>query len=298
MQKKYQFSRELFDQINDEFGNDGFSSFSIGYPINEEKTLFEIEEWYVDRLVENLDGFNQWFMDNFSKSAKNYLSENTIYPYRILDIVSDDFKFFPIENIDFTIHLPKDIALDKGQPIYDERGRPVEVDYYYQDVLMAKRRWVFDLNPLTFFPEKKKVYQCYYREDGSLGEEFLTKYETLDMEKKPQRVLEELEKGRNNNVKTLKILILRNLQVADPTRSFSEVLFMLGELFDHYAVQINNFINTGIAQSGTYSDEKYIIDMIFMDAIGNPTEFPFLQEPYFADNNYKLFEIMIALLDY
>jgi hypothetical protein len=298
MNLKYRFSKELYEQINSNFGGQGFSGFNIGYIVDEENEIYEIEKWYVEKLINELEGFNDWFFDNFSKSAISKLSENTIHPFRILNLVSDEFKNYPIENIDFTVHLKPDVALNKTNIEFDTRGRPIKVDYEFEGTLYARRTFEFNLNSETFFPERRREFLAYYREDEQLGDLFLIKDKKFDSQTEFDQILNELEMARTNNIKKVKLLILKNIEVADPTKTFEEILFQAGEFLDDYSKTISNFIQSGIAKTPNGGDKRYIIDKIIDDVTNSPAKYPFLNEPYFADTNYKLYQIIISILDY
>ncbi len=286
----YELTQQIFNDLNN-----NFPDLNIGY---EENGKYYVEEFAIDRLIQSGLAIDQYFMNNYSKATKSYLSKFAIYPYRILNLVADDFKNYPIENIDFTLHLKSEYALNKTGLIYDQRGRPISVDYEYNNTLYARRKFQFDLNEDTFFPERRREYLAYYREDDSLGDYFLIKDEKLTDPNKFNKVLSELRIARQNNVNKIELLVLTNVKTSNPNRSFDQVLFMVGEFWDDYSKALSNFVQVGIAKTPGLNDDKYIIDRIVMCATQNPTKYPFLNEPYYADHNYKLYEIMISILDY
>lgn len=256
---------------------------------------FFIEELTLERMQKNEIPIDQFFMDHFSKNAKNYLEQYAIYEYRVRELVKNEFKHNPIGSINFKDQLKDNVALVKNEPVFDNRERPVYVDYDFDDVLISRIKWEFTLNPENNFPSRKKVFLAYYREDNSLGEFVLIEDEKY---KDPRKILDDLEKPRENRIKKLKLLMIKNIEVSDPNLDYSQVLVKVSRFFVDYSSAINVFIKTGVSYDS--NDSNFLVNKILIDSdtSNGEAKYPFLNHPYFMDNSYTLGQVIISQVNY
>jgi hypothetical protein len=288
----YEISEDLHNQINDEF-----SGLNISCEIDDK---YIINENGLDRIISGGVLIDQFFMNNFGENAKSYLSEFSVYPYRVYEYVNETIKDFPIENVDFKIHLRSDLAAVKCNRVFHQNGKPDHVEYKVEGILLARRRWEFTVNPDTGFPEDVKEFLGYYRENGDLGEYFLIKHNVYDLLSDADEIMTQLERPRKNIIKQLKGLVFKNISVADPALSHENKLMQTGEFFRDYLSVINMFTEIGIAQGDNPSDE-YMVNKIIRDM--NPDEngilkYPFLNHPFFLNPRIPLYQVIIAKISY
>ena len=284
----YEITQTIFNEINE-----AFPSKNIGYV---ENSKYYIEEIVIDRLTGNGINLNQYFINKFSKSAKSYLEPFAIYPYRVYELVNEDFKNYHIENVNFKHHLKSDIALIKQKPTFDDRERPIEVDYKDEDGrLIARCKFEFELEPITFFPKSKKVYLAYYRENDTLGDYFLIENEQYIDEHK---VFDELITARKNRIKKIKALVIKNYQVSDPTKSFPEILIETALFFKTVSKAVNLFEETGIAYIP--DDPDFLVNqvLILSQEVNGVLKYPFLNHPFYQDNSLTLEQVIISQVIY
>lgn len=287
----YKIDKSLHDMLETEF------NLGISYLCDDGS--YEIEKPSLERLISNGVALDQFFVDKFDKNAESYLSDFADYPYLIRKYVSDEFLDFPIENIDFKIHLKSDCAVVKFDRNFSMNGKPEYVRYKINNDIIAKRKWEFIVNSVTNFPEDVKEYLAYYKSDGTLGDYFLIKHDNYDPIEDSDEIMTQLSRPRKNIVKQLKGLVYKNLSVADPSLSHENKLLMSAEFFNDYAAVLNVFIEIGVAQ-GPNADDNYIVNKIIIDM--NPLDgilkYPLLSHPYFGNPSIKLYEVIIAKLTY
>jgi hypothetical protein len=275
--KKYKFSQTDANNFTTEikkqdgcpegfvFGHDG----KDGFIYLDEKTKGK----YISFGL-NLDTACQTLhTQNFS----DYILDKTIESYRILNLVNDEFKDFPVENIDFKIHLKASIALDKTERKFSTNGRPEFVEYTYQGTKIAKRLIEFIVDDDTNFVQRRIEKLAYYRDDGAIGEYFTIKDKSYTLAKDGDLIMKERELSRKKIINDVKGLVITVLGIHNPENTYDENLHQASAFFKHHAGNISTFIETGVASKAEASEGDYLLD-----AINSDTECPLLNYPTYG----------------
>jgi len=183
--------------------------------------------------------------------------------YMVLDLITQEFSGYPLENTDFARHLRSEIALNK-EPIMNIDGRPISSDYYYDFggnvgvKMVAQILFVFDKNDDNLVTRRRE-YIKYYRYDGTSNHPEILKN---DLKINPMNlahgswIIGERISGRKNIVKEMNYFLLGVIKQATgkPT---SEILLVVEQFFQDFKDQIQKFERYGM--------ENWKQDMMNMD---------------------------------
>lgn len=103
---------------------------------------------------------------------------DSLSKYRIIDLLNEDFKYLPIENIDFVRHVKADIALNKVVTKGID-GRPIKSEYFYGDIIHAEIVFSFEATDDNILISRKETL-FYYKENGQKSPAILIKSKTFD----------------------------------------------------------------------------------------------------------------------
>lgn len=274
MDNHYKFTIQEAQGIRDELRNQSsdYDSFEFGYL--EDDGFYYICENLKDKYLQlgfDLDLAVSNYLTSQSLAIETFLEfigYRKITPYRILDLVSEHFVSYPIENIDFTIHLKRDIALSKDDQVFKVDGRPDYFIYYYNDQKIAKRVIEITADPLSNLMSHRKVMIAYYRQDDSLGEYFIVGDQPYNMLKHETIIMEERVTGRKRIIAIVKGLIVKVLSVHHgANKTFNENLHQATEFFSVHDKNINIFIETGVVKKNDPAQNDYLKEAITSDVV-------------------------------
>ena len=168
--------------------------------------------------------------------------DSNLYTYpRVFDHVEKEFLSYPVNKIDFTIHLKEGIVWEKS--LYNKpNGRPDKAVYSYDGIPMAEISWTFyDASGGLFY--QREQYLAYYNSNGTLGNKFLIKKKIINFTV-PNQLAESINErvqARGSIVDEIKAVCSGALQVALQL-SLEQVVNMIKPFWDSTRQDRENFI--------------------------------------------------------
>lgn len=189
--------------------------------------------------------------------------------FKIQDLVDEIFDDQPANLIDFKRHLQADKALNKI-PYFNLNGRPSYAEYYYNDVLYAKRLFEFIVDPSTDLIQQRIEKLIYIKRDDSEGPEIVIKNKTYDLQVEGDRkaVKKERNDARSSIIDDIEMVIAGVLEVA-LSINLDDTIVLIEPFWGEYSNDIYKFINLG---SETFKDALAAIDL-------NTTSYTWLSIP-------------------
>lgn len=185
--------------------------------------------------------------------VSNHDSSLFTYP-RVFDQVDFEFKSYPVNKIDFTIHLQEGIVWSKS--LYKHpNGRPDKAVYSYNGVDMAEISWEFLDAPGGLFYQKSQ-FLAYYNTNGTLGTKFLIKKKLIDFTV-PNQLAESINErvvARSSIVDEIKAVCSGALQVATQ-QSLEQIILMIKPFWDATRQDRENFV-----ELATHDWRNYILN--------------------------------------
>ena len=183
----------------------------------------------------------------------------SVYDYKISDLLEKEFDVFTISSVDFTQHLKGEFALDKRLE-RDTDFRPLHAIYSDLGVDYARIRFEFTFHPEMGLMVDRKEWLAYYKTDDSLGTEFLISHRTFDLTNSEefQQSTDEAIKLREDIVGHIKTTISGVVQALNPTFSIQEIINATDPFFQEYTDERLAFISIG---SETYKNALANIDL-------------------------------------
>ena len=194
--------------------------------------------------------------------------------YKIQEIVGDNFDSYPVNDIDYTVHLQPEISLDKTTSRRLSDFRPEYKHAYLEvdgvDVVYARQRFAFEIAESGLMTSRT-IYQAYYLNDGTLGKEFQIKYKSWNHERPSDlgEVVAEQAKLRVDVANYIKSLVLKAVIGMNPNFDTEDAITEASKFFLAYDSQRVAFIEIG---SKAYRDAIAEINI-------SQSQFGYLQIP-------------------
>lgn len=182
-----------------------------------------------------------------------------IEEHRVIDIVDGQYDDYPVNLLDFKVHLRPDIALDKSLVRRQSDYRPEFAYYSHDGVQYARRRFDFTLAP-TGLMVTRDEYLAYYKTDGSLGTEFKIKTTTYDHTNIDDLglAIEEQTKLRTDIVNHIKSMILGVVQTMNPTYNIHQIIAATLPFFNELTTERLDYVEIG---SQDYAQAVAAVDL-------------------------------------
>lgn len=174
------------------------------------------------------------------------MREFDISLYRVSDLVSASFDDYPINSVDFTLHLKPDVVLTK-KVVKSASGRPTVAEYRYQDELICKITFIFEVDPSTALVSRRKEVLNYLKKDGGLSPDVLLKDKTFNFSDPSdlEVAMREREDGRHSVLSQLKGMTIGVIQAYNPQMSSMDVVNLVRDFWDDTATERDDFIELG-----------------------------------------------------
>lgn len=177
-------------------------------------------------------------------------------PFRIMELINNDFKGLPLENIDFKHHAKRDIALNK-HVVMLPNGRPDKSEYFYNGDLVAEIR--FSFQDQNYLMTEKKLHLYYVREDGTYSEPILIKhkiYDHTDLKDGSDAVKERID-AREEIVAGMKAFLSGVLMQA-LNQTIDQVIITITPFWDETKANRDKFIEFGTDE---WKNQITVIDL-------------------------------------
>ncbi len=230
---------------------------SINKNINYENLYNEVKQLYpdVNRVEKGWQNTVEIHFDNdFSGDLNDILTIITNHDgdsyLRIYDLVDDNFKNYPTDKIDFRKHLKKDVHLQKDVVMLPN-GRPSYAVYKFNNELIARIDFVFELNQLELMTRRKEVLY-YYNTANVLKGGFIISdemYDILNSQYHQTKVLQESSQCRINVIESTKAILnlfLRQYYSVNDPVNFNANMLNVANFFKTYNDSIETWIKTGL----------------------------------------------------
>lgn len=164
-------------------------------------------------------------------------------PFRIKSLVNTEFKYLPVENIDFKRHLPADVALVKTVTMMPD-GRPEKSEYTWNDTLYAEIRFAFQT--ANYLLTDRKEYLYYLREDGTYSDPILIKHKPYDLSKAKDGsdAIDERISARGQIVSSMKA-VLSGIIMQAMNQNMDQVIVTISAFWDDSYTARKKFIEFG-----------------------------------------------------
>lgn len=211
---------------------------------------FEEHKEYIEKVHNPI--YTDW-LENHSPTAGDRR-------LKVYDVVSRDFEFWPPCKVDFRRHLMAGVNFEK-KVVMMANGRPSHADYYLGDQLMARIRFVFEVDSFNFMVKRTEILS-YVRKDGEMGHEYVIWSQTYDKTnpfQQSERIQERVE-ARTHIFSTIKAKVetfLAMYFMGSQGLTYDQVLTIAGEFSIGYSALISAWKDTGTPalKSAISSDE-------------------------------------------
>ena len=164
-------------------------------------------------------------------------------PYLIFDLVNEDFKGLPLENVDFARHLITSKALNKKTTML-ANGRPSKADYYDGATKVAEIVFEFTTTSENIMTERKE-WLYYYKVNGTKSDAILKKHKIFDSSDiyDGALALEERVDSRRQILSSVKAFISGVMMAGGLT--LPQVITAVKPFWDEYKQEREDFIELG-----------------------------------------------------
>jgi hypothetical protein len=233
-----------------------------------------------------IDGYISMSMEDIQENIEYYKNEiesiindkNNRSEIRIKKLIENSFYNLNPSKIDFRKHLLPNTHINKDIEM-DHNGRPVRATYKYNNELIAKIDFVFQLNNFGLIERRQEILG-YYNNEDEITESYIISDEIYDIQNSSyhrQKVFSERVQCRRNIIEDVKAILNGFLvqYYLNKGMSFIDIIASISRFFDFYNSSYNTWIETG---SGTFTDD-----------ILNDTEFDFLNIEISTGVNVKMY---------
>ena len=152
---------------------------------------------------------------------------------------------WPIDAIDFTLHLKPEYALNK-KLTRSPNGRPLEALYMHEGTIMAKITWNFEVDDNNFLTKREEFLQ-YSKIEGGFSEPILIKTKEYDILTNPvdaELVIAERETARKSIVNSINIIV-SGILVQALSQTIPQVTALTRNYMNSTKVEREAFIEVG-----------------------------------------------------
>lgn len=165
-------------------------------------------------------------------------------PYRIMQYINDEFKGYPIENIDFSRHLKAQYALNKKVTMLPN-GRPAKSEYFDENNVKVSEI-SFEFQDQNYLMVDRKEWLKYFREDGTACDPVLINHKIYDLSnvKDGAEAIQERIEARSEIVSGVKAFLSGVIMQA-LGQSIEQVIATITPFWDETKTNREKFIEFG-----------------------------------------------------